>query len=99
VWGFLDTLIAIPAQGLFFLLTPPVLGYVEWALLAVWLLLLLELCFAALLTAGQAPPRRASLVLYGQENPNLAHVSQVLVDEDYRNTLIPTCKNNEVRQF
>lgn len=61
VWGFLDTLIAIPAQGLFFLLSPPVLGYFEWALLAVWLMLLLELCFAALLTAGQAPPRRASL--------------------------------------
>lgn len=41
----------------------------------------------------------ALLVLYGQEKPNLAHVSQAIVDEAYRVRLLPTCANTEVRQF
>jgi hypothetical protein len=56
-------------------------------------------------TWGKAPGMQqfldmaALLVLYGQDQPNLAHVSQAIVDEAYRVRLLPKCTNTEVRQF
>lgn len=44
--------------------------------------------------------RKATLlVLAGEPNPTLAHVKQAILDEHYRQTLLPHCRNVEVVDF